>query len=104
LDLDEREAAKLLAISDPLAGMAETNEAAFAELMAHVETESDAVRTMWDAMLAATEAPTEESDSEDNAAVPEAFQVVVECRDEAEQRTVFERLTGEGYACRLLTL
>jgi predicted 3-demethylubiquinone-9 3-methyltransferase (glyoxalase superfamily) len=36
--------------------------------------------------------------------LPEAFQVVIECRDEAEQQAVFERLTGDGYTCRLLTL
>jgi hypothetical protein len=36
--------------------------------------------------------------------VPESFQVAVECRDEAEQRAVFERMTGEGYKCRVLTL
>jgi len=30
--------------------------------------------------------------------------VVVECRDEAQQQAVYERLTGEGYACKLLTL
>ena len=37
-------------------------------------------------------------------AVPEAFQVVVECRDETQQQTVYEWLTSEGYKCRLLTL
>jgi len=36
--------------------------------------------------------------------IPEAFQVVVECRDESEQQTVFERLSGEGYKCKLLIL
>ena len=36
--------------------------------------------------------------------IPEAFQVVVECRDEDQQRDVFERLTAEGLKCRLLTL
>ena len=36
--------------------------------------------------------------------IPEAFQVVIECRYEGEQQSVFERMTGEGYTCRLLTL
>jgi hypothetical protein len=36
--------------------------------------------------------------------VPEAFQVVIECRDEAQQQAVFQRLTAEGLKCRLLTL
>ena len=36
--------------------------------------------------------------------VPECFQVVIECADEAEQRRLFERLTAEGLRCRLLVL
>lgn len=106
LDLDDEEALKLLALHDPLAGMAETNEAALAELLAHVETESDALRAMLDQMLMREETPTEESQDDlgDEAALPEVFQVVVECRDEAEQRVVYERMSGEGYACRLLML
>ncbi len=34
----------------------------------------------------------------------ECFQVVVECRDEAHQKAVYEKLTAEGHSCRLLTL
>ena len=36
--------------------------------------------------------------------VPEIYQVVIECRHEREQRAVFERMCGEGYRCRVLTL
>jgi ParB-like chromosome segregation protein Spo0J len=32
------------------------------------------------------------------------YAVAVECDDEAEQETVYEKLNGEGYACRLLTV
>jgi hypothetical protein len=32
------------------------------------------------------------------------WQVVVECRDEAEQREVFERLRGEGRKVRVMVL
>ena len=46
VDLDDREAAKLLAVHDPLAGMAEANEQALAELLAEVETESDAMQAL----------------------------------------------------------
>jgi ParB-like chromosome segregation protein Spo0J len=34
----------------------------------------------------------------------ETFEVVVSCRDEAEQETVYTRLRREGYKCRVLTL
>jgi ParB-like chromosome segregation protein Spo0J len=32
------------------------------------------------------------------------YAVAVECADEAEQETVYEKLNGEGYSCRLLTV
>ena len=37
-------------------------------------------------------------------AIPEAYQVVVQCDSEDDQRATYERLTGEGLMCRLLTL
>ncbi len=106
LDLDEGEAAKLLALHDPLAGMAGTNDEVLGELLDQVETENDAVQALLDKMLGQPDAPTEEPEAETgkDLAIPEAFQVVIQCRDEAEQQAVFERMTGEGYACRLLTL
>ncbi len=106
LDLDEQEAAKLLALHDPLAGMAEANDEVLAELLAHVETESDAVQSLLDQMLGHSDATLDEAEpeSEKAVAIPEAFQVVVECRDESEQQAVYERLTAEGYACKLLML
>jgi len=107
LDLDDREAAKLLALLDPLADLAETDHDVLADLLAHVETESQAVQEVLDRILAEP-APIEEGGSDHNGQkeveIPEAFQVVVECRDEAEQQSVFERLRAEGLQCRLLTL
>ena len=35
---------------------------------------------------------------------PELYQVVIECRDEAQQRELFERLKREGMKVRLLVL
>jgi ParB-like chromosome segregation protein Spo0J len=34
----------------------------------------------------------------------ETFEVVVSCKDEAEQETVYNKLVREGYTCRVLTL
>lgn len=36
--------------------------------------------------------------------IKQVFDVVVECDDEETQEAVFERLTSEGYKCRVLTL
>ena len=106
LDLDEGEAAKLLALHDPLAGMAGANDEVLAELLDQVETENDAVRALLDGMLGRPDAPTDEPEAEagKEPTIPEAFQVVIQCRDEAEQQAVFERMTRDGYTCRLLTL
>ena len=106
LDLDESEAAKLLALHDPLTGMAGSNDDVLADLLGEVETENDAVQALMDGLLGEPDAPAEleAADTERDVAIPEAFQVVIECRDEAEQRAVFEKMTGDGYTCRLLTL
>jgi len=107
LDLDDEEAAKLLALHDPLAGLAEANADVLAELLQHVETENEAVRAVLDGMLSEPQLALDnepEHDLPPEVPIPEAFQVVVECRDEAEQRALFERLTAEGLTCKLLTL
>ncbi len=106
LDVDEKEAAKLLAVLDPLAGLAETNQDALADLLAEVETESEALQAVLDELAAGDDVALNEEPQEPppEVDVPEAFQVVVECRDEADQKAVFERLTAEGRKCRLLTL
>ncbi len=36
--------------------------------------------------------------------IDDLYQVLVQCRDEAQQRTLFTRLTEEGWQCRVLTL
>jgi hypothetical protein len=105
LDIDEQEALKLLATLDPLAAMAGSDAQILAALVADVETENEAVRSLLDRL-------NQESSIEDDVRggqaadliVPASFQVVVECRDEAEQRTIFERLSGEGFKCRVLSL
>jgi hypothetical protein len=109
LDLSESEADKLLAVHDPLAGMAEPDFEALAELAGQVETANDAVRAMLDNVLA--EMPKIErddtvADSPDakEVAIPEAFQILVECRDEQEQQDVYEQLVGDGRKCRLMMM
>jgi hypothetical protein len=107
LDLDEQEAAKLLALHDPLGDLAETDRDVLADLVAEVETDSEAVQKLLDEMLAAPEPVAEDCSADEpdrDVPIPDAYQVVVECRDEAHQKDVFERLTAEGYRCRLLTL
>jgi len=105
LDLDEEEAGKLLALLDPLAALAETDREALADLAACIETESAALRGVLDAMLVETPALARAViEDAHEPLVPASFVVAVECADETEQRKVFERMTEEGYRCRVLTL
>jgi hypothetical protein len=36
--------------------------------------------------------------------IPAVLQILVECKSEDQQRDLFERLSEEGYSCRVLTL
>lgn len=109
LDVDENEADKILLTHDPLAGMATISEERLRELLADVQTENVAIRGLLDSIVdqaggtfadGAATSPTHRPEVN----VPESYQVVVECRDEADQKTVFEKMRTEGYRCRVLTL
>ncbi len=104
LDLSEAEADTLLAVHDPLTGMAETNAALLAELAARVETEDASVRELLNSLTAEfSEGWTNDGEAQE-IVVPESHQIVVECGDEPRQRALYERLESEGFRCRLLTL
>jgi hypothetical protein len=107
LDIDEAEADKILLTHDPLAGMATVSEQHLEALLTDVQTESTAVRAMLDNLtqLAPGSAGGSPPPIEPpEIVVPECYQVVVECRDEADQQNVFETMRAEGYRCRVLTL
>jgi ParB-like chromosome segregation protein Spo0J len=104
VDLDEQEAAKLLAVLDPLAGLAEPDPELLAELVQSVETENRALRQFLDSLVPELPEPAPADKPPSETAVPEIYQVVVDCQSEAEQAALYERLTSEGYSCRLVTL
>ena len=50
-------------------------------------------------------AAEEENGTEEKGVnLSETFQIIVECENEIEQQEIFEKLSGEGYKCRLSTL
>jgi hypothetical protein len=114
LDVDEQEADKILLTHDPLAAMAAVSEQNLQELLADVQTENTAVRSLLDTIGEAAaghgSAAAGSAGGSPNAIdppevpIPECYQVVVECRDETDQQTVFETMRAEGYRCRVLTL
>lgn len=47
----------------------------------------------------------EEKERKDlSSEISEQWQVIIDCEDETEQADIYERLTGEGLNCRVLTL
>jgi ParB-like chromosome segregation protein Spo0J len=105
VDVNEAEAALLLATLDPLTALAGRDDAALESLLAATEVQSDAVQQFLAELTADREQVLEDSSgSNREVALPETFQVLVECASEAEQREVFERLTGDGHKCRAITL
>jgi len=108
LDVDEQEADKILLTHDPLAGMATVSDEHLHGLLTNVDIESAALRSMCDGLLQSAPGSaggfSQQLETSPEAAIPETYQVVVECRDETDQQAVFERMRAEGYRCRVLTL
>lgn len=111
LDVDEAEAAKLLATLDPLANLAGADRDVLAEILAETTSDNAAVQTMWDELLAATVAdqPLAEllQDLEKDrppVEIPELYQLLVECADEAEQQALYEELHARGLKIRVVSL
>src|SRR4051812_29703972 len=97
LDVDETEADKILLTHDPLAGMATVSEENLQDLLAEVQTESAAVRSMLESLTPSAPGFSAGSVAAPEIAIPESYQVVVECRDEADQKSIYERMRTEGY-------
>ena len=96
-----------LAMIDNLTG-AEPDwiDEAVAEMMREVDTANDAVL---DKMLAdlAKDVGIVPGDSEGEQpagvqSIPEAFRILIECKDEAQQAELLERFAAEGLECRSL--
>lgn len=103
LDVDEAEAAKLLATLDPLAAMAEADAAALDSLLREIDTGNEALAQMLaDLADEAGLAPPDEPAAKPEAVVPELYQVLVACDGEAQQQALYERFRREGLRCRLL--
>lgn len=107
LDVTEAEADKLLLTLDPLAAMATTSSEQLQSLLSDVQTDNTAVQQLMETLsrqsMSAEQLVNQLRDRPE-VVIPESYQVVVECRDEDDQQTVYERMRSEGYRCRVLTL
>jgi len=48
--------------------------------------------------------PRELLERDVSVSIPATYEIIVECKDEAEQKRIFEKLKLEGYKLRILTL
>lgn len=103
VDLSDEEATKVLLTHDALASMAGVDQQNLESLLDDVDFECAAVESML-AEVAGAEAPTRLTLERPEVDIPECYQVVAECANGVEQEGLFERLRGEGYKCRVLTL
>jgi hypothetical protein len=107
LDVDEQEALKILVTFDPLSTLATADAEKLNEALSDCDIRNPAVMTMLaDIDHAARQAneALEERTEQPDVEIPEAYQLLVECGSEDEQRELYERLRGEGFKCRVLTL
>ena len=103
LDVNQEEAAKILATHDPLGALAETEHEKLDRLLEEIQTDNDALQTLLDDLGKSAEEEIAKTVANE-VQVPESFQVVVECDDESQQMSVYQQMTDEGYKCRVLTL
>ena len=104
LDVTAAEADKLLTVIDPLAALAGRDDEQLTSLLADVATEHAGLRQLLDQLAAPAQLPSPDEPSLESVPVPNAWQLLVECADEADQQRLFQRLRAEGYTCRVLTL
>ena len=103
LDLDDGETEKVLLTHDPLSTLAGVDDGKLTALLGSASTESDSVRELFAKLRRELDDDAELPEQEE-IEIPPSWQVVVEVDGEETQREVYERMRGEGYKCRVLTL
>jgi hypothetical protein len=113
LDVDESEAAKILATLDPLAAMAGADAGKLDELLREVKTGSTALEAMLARLAAETEAvlaplmsnwePPQPAETP-QPALATKFAIVVSCESEQQQLELLEQFEMEGLECRALVV
>lgn len=108
LDVTDEEARKLLLSIDPLAALADFDDAALEELRSITETDNQTLNELW-ANLASKDAEAEETinkvkgKANDPNPIPEQFIVLIECSTEKDQIALLRRLKREGLNCKAIT-
>lgn len=108
VELTEAEEALVLATLDPLAALAQTDATQVDALLREVHTAEADVQALLTELARPSSAPSggegPVQTTSPEAAYRPRCEVMVECRTEQEMEALFNRLTQEGYRCRVLML
>lgn len=107
LDVSASEADLLLATIDPLAAMATTDTQKLEDLLREIQTGDEDLAAALTALanqngIAVTDAGADDAENPIVQPVETEYFVQVVCKDEAHQKEIYDRLTGEGLECKLL--
>ena len=117
LDVDEAEAAKILATLDPLAAMAQADAGRLDRLLREVETKNEALQELLTRLADEHAAVACDENAKSQATIDGASQgdeqiargetkyaVIINCDSEEQQLALLERFDHEGFSCRALLL
>jgi len=108
VDVDEHAATRIVLADNRTADLGSYDETLLVDLIQSLDGEyagSGYDGDDLDELLAGlNENPFDEPPPPDGEEYSTAFQVVIECSSEEQQETLYNRLSGEGFTCRLLTL
>ncbi len=96
VDLDDNEEQIVLASLDPITEMAGTDRAKLDELLAEITVKDEYLKSMFDNDTA--------RDLSDNVLAVTMYQVLIECKDEDEQKQLYDEMLNRGLPCRVQTL
>jgi hypothetical protein len=108
LDVNDAEARKLLLTIDPLAALAGSDADTVAALSRITETDQAALQELWQSVEAASRqtqqllAEASKGPPAGETPAPSQFLILIECKDEAEQRELLQRFHEEGLTCKAL--
>jgi hypothetical protein len=105
LDVQDAEARALLLSLDPLAQLADHDQAVLDQLRGLTQTSSDALANLWGAIGrsgAAVQQTLEKTRSPRSAVLAEQFLILIECPDEPTQLALLARFQQEGLSCKAL--
>lgn len=106
LDLDEKEADKLLALFDPIGAIAQQDSRLLEELVEEIESSNESLQSFLKEMLENGNDRNERISLPENDITlpPHLFQIIIECEEESQQRELYEEFIARNLNARISNL